>query len=146
MTSPNNTSAEPQAWFKLDRDGRKLAFVTLAEGKLHLWMRSFDSLDARLLPGIELAGSPAPFFWSSDSRFIAFLSSDHKLKKVDIAGGPAQILCDAADVAGGSWSRDGTILFGGLGMGVMRVSAAGGKRSLVEAADPARTGANAGSE
>jgi hypothetical protein len=33
-------------------------------------------------------------------------SPDHKLKKLDISGGPAQTLCDAADVAGGGWTRD----------------------------------------
>ncbi len=49
--------------------------------------------------------TPEPFFWSSDSRFIAFLSSDHKLKKVNASGGPAQTLCDASGLISGSWSR-----------------------------------------
>src|ERR1700683_2139089 len=72
-------------------DGRKLGFAAAgADGKLRLWIRSFDSLDARPLPGIELANVFVPFFWSYDSRFIAFLSPDHKLKKVDVSGGPAQ--------------------------------------------------------
>jgi Protein kinase domain len=93
-------------------DGRKLGFAAAgADGKLRLWIRSFDSLDARPLPGIELANVYAPFFWSYDSRSVAFLSSDHKLKKVDVSGGPAQAICDAVYLIGGSWGRDGVILF-----------------------------------
>jgi Tol biopolymer transport system component len=130
----------PTAAAEVSPDGRKLAFPAAgADGKAHMWIRSFDSLDARLLPGTELAGAPAPFLWSSDSRFIAFLSSDHKLKKVDISGGPAQTLCEAATVGGGSWSPDGTILFGSFAAGVvMRVSAAGGTPTALTALDPAR--------
>ena len=136
---PNVTSVAPLAPQEVSPDGRKLVFEAQdADLMWRLWIRSLDALDARLLPGVETLGAPAPFFWSSDSRFIAFLSSDHKLKKVDIAGGPAQILCDAADVAGGSWSRDGVILFGGRGSVVMRVSAAGGTPTAVTALDSVR--------
>jgi Tol biopolymer transport system component len=121
-------------------DGRKLAFATLGvDGKVHLWIRSFDSLDARLLPGIEVTATPTPLFWSPDSRFVAFLSSDNKLKKVDASGGPAQTICDATrTVVGGSWSREGVILFGDQPRGVMRVSDAGGTATAVTAFDPAR--------
>jgi Tol biopolymer transport system component len=113
---------------EISPDGRKLAFGAVdAAGVPRLWVRSFDSLEARVLPGIEIVRTPLPFFWSDDSRFLAFLSADRRLKKVDASGGPAQTICEAPDLNGGSWSRDGTILFGGLGMGVMRVSAAGGK-------------------
>ena len=129
----------PTAAAEVSPDGRKLAFPAAgADGKPHLWIRSFDSLDARPLPGTELADNPAPFLWSSDSRFVAFLSSDHKLKKVDISGGPAQTLCDAASVGGGSWGPDGTILYGGFAGGVMRVSASGGTPTALTALDPAR--------
>jgi Tol biopolymer transport system component/predicted Ser/Thr protein kinase len=129
----------PTAAAEVSPDGRKLAFPAAgADGKPHLWIRSFDSLDARLLPGTELANVPAPFLWSYDSRFIAFLSSDRKLKKVDISGGPAQTLCDAAGVWGGSWSPDGTILYGGFQGAVMRVSAAGGTPTALTGLDRAR--------
>jgi Tol biopolymer transport system component/predicted Ser/Thr protein kinase len=121
-------------------DGRKLGFAAAgADGKLRLWIRSFDSLDARPLPGIELANVFAPFFWSYDSRFIAFLTSDHKLKKVDVSGGPAQAICDAVYLVGGSWGRDGVILFAeGQQNGVKRVSQAGGTPITLTAVDYAR--------
>jgi serine/threonine protein kinase len=129
----------PTAAAEVSPDGRKLAFPAAgADGKAHMWIRSFDSLDARLLPGTELSNTPQPFLWSPDSRFIAFLSSDHKLKKVDISGGPAQTLCDAVSVWGGSWSPDGTILYGSFPSVVMRVSAAGGTPTALTALDPAR--------
>ena len=127
----------PLAPLEVSPDGRKLAFVTANAGGIpHVWIRSLDSLDARLLP-IEISVDPEPFFWSYDSHFLAFWSSDHKLKKVDVSGGPAQTLCDAPNFFGGSWNRDGVILFVDFAH-VMRVSAAGGTPTLVTAVDPAR--------
>jgi len=130
----------PLAPQEVSPDGRKLAFETQdATAKFRLWVRSFDSLDARMLSGIESVPAPLPFFWSYDSRFIVFRSADQKLKKVDISGGPAQTLCDApSDVGGGSWSKDGVILYGGITSGVMRVSAAGGTPTALTSVDPAR--------
>jgi Tol biopolymer transport system component len=81
-------------------------------------------------------------FWSPDSRFLAF-EAGGKLKKIDIAGGPAQTLCETAGfVVGGAWKPDGVIIFGavqarGVG-GIMRVSANGGSASLVTTIDPSR--------
>ena len=52
-----------------------------------------------------------PFFWSPDSRFIGFQSGG-KLAKIEISGGPAQTMCDVqGTVVGGSWNRDGVIVF-----------------------------------
>jgi Tol biopolymer transport system component/predicted Ser/Thr protein kinase len=136
---PQAGSVGPLAPQEISPDGRKLAFVSLDPGgAYHIWIRSFDSLEARALPGVDPLVTPGPLFWSSDSRSIAFLSAGHKLKKVDISGGPPQTICDAGDVASGSWSRDGVILFGGMGGGVMRVSAAGGTPTALTALDPAR--------
>ena len=124
---------------EISPDGRTLAFAaTEKNGMQLLWIRSLDSLEARQIPGTDLASTPQPFFWSADSRFLAFLSSDHKLKKVDVAGGPPQTLCDAGDVDGGSWSRDGVILFGGVQEGVMRVSEGGGTATPVTSLDSGR--------
>jgi len=113
-------------------DGRRLAFVSMSQemGRRALWIRSFDSLSAQMLPGTQNAVLP---FWSPDSRYIGFFA-DGKLKKVEVTGGPPQVLCDAADVAttgvGGTWNRDGIILFN-QGEGLSRVSAAGGEPTPV---------------
>ena len=102
-------------------DGKRIAFVAMSEGKFSVWVRGLDSLAARALPGTEGAFLP---FWSPDSRTIAFFA-DEKLKKIEIAGGPALALCDAAGAFGGTWSRKDVIVFNSGG-GIFRVSATGG--------------------
>jgi eukaryotic-like serine/threonine-protein kinase len=80
-----------------------------------------------------------PFFWSPDSRFIGFQAGG-KLAKIEISGGPAQALCDLQrDLVGGSWNREGLIVFGDSGArGLMQVSAAGGVASPLTTFDVSR--------
>jgi Tol biopolymer transport system component len=111
----------------LSPDGRYLAMAFLSEGKTTLWLRALDALESQHLPGTDRARFP---FWSPDSRFIGFFTDD-KLKKIALTGGPAQTLCDALRGAGGSWNRDGTIVFGIRAGGLQRVSAEGGVPSRV---------------
>jgi Tol biopolymer transport system component len=111
----------------LSPDGRYLALALLSEGKTTLWLRALDALESQRLPGTDNARFP---FWSPDSRFIGFFTDD-KLKKIAVAGGPAQSLCDALRGVGGSWNRDGTIVFGLTASGLQRVSAEGGVSALV---------------
>jgi len=106
-------------------DGRKLAFTARdASGKIQLWIRPIDALTAQPLAGTDNAEFP---FWSPDSRFIAYFAQD-KLMKIDTSGGPPQTVCVASGARGGAWSREGVIVFGGVGGGpLVRVSSAGGK-------------------
>jgi serine/threonine protein kinase len=109
----------------LSPDGLTLAFVAIdsSDGKSQLWVRPLKSLVALPLPGTEGALFP---FWSADSRFIAFFAAS-KLKKIQSSGGPALKICDAPDGRGGSWNRDGVILFCPNYTDVIyHVSAAGG--------------------
>jgi len=50
-------------------DGRYLVMRATGEAGPQLWVRSMDSIQARLLMGTENATYP---FWSPDSRYIAF--------------------------------------------------------------------------
>jgi Tol biopolymer transport system component len=104
-------------------DGRSLAGRARNDrGERALWVRALDRLEERVVAGTENATS---FFWSPDSRTLAFFA-DGKLKKVDIAGGAATVLCDAADLTqGGAWSPSGVILFGSIA-GLQQVPSAGG--------------------
>jgi Tol biopolymer transport system component len=102
----------------------RVAFVARdAAGKSQLWIRSLDNLAAQSLPGTDGAYSP---FWSPDSRSLAFFAQT-KLKRVEVAGGAAQNLCDASTGRGGAWSRDGVILFGASTGPLLRVAAGGGQ-------------------
>ena len=117
-------------------NGRRLAFIATSEGKRRLWVRPLEALSAQVLPGTEGAFSP---FWSPDSRFIGFFA-EGKLKKIEASGGPPQTLCNLTELAtGGTWGREGTILFNGrgAGAGIYRVSATGGQAMLVIKIDPA---------
>src|SRR5262245_30250354 len=74
-----------------------------------LWLRRLDAQTARPLPGTESAILP---FWSPDSRFVGF-SSGNALKKIDIGGGPPVVIVENVGAfRGGSWNRDGVVLFG----------------------------------
>ncbi len=109
--------------FTLSADGRSLAFVANTGGPNQLWVRAMDTLEARALPGTDGATYP---FWSPDGASLGFFSQG-KLKKIATTGGPAQTLCDAADGRGGTWNRDGVIVFSaGPASPLLRVSAAGG--------------------
>ena len=110
-------------------DGRFVAFLaTGATGRSRLWVRSLDSLTARELPGTDGATGP---FWSPDSRFIGFFA-DRKLKRIDVTGGSPITICDTPDYRGGSWGKDGTIVFspgsleGLRRLGLQKVPASGG--------------------
>jgi eukaryotic-like serine/threonine-protein kinase len=105
-------------------DGQRIAFVaTSADGKSVLWVRSLDALAAQALAGTEGASSP---FWSPDSRFLGFFAGG-KLKKIEVSGGPPITLCDALDNRGGTWNRDGVIVFAPTPSSpLQKVSASGG--------------------
>src|SRR5262249_25219006 len=122
--------------FAISPDGGRLAFsATDSSGKLRLWVRQLDSLASQPLP--ETDGATF-LFWSPDGRFIAFFASG-KLKKIDVSGGPPQTVCDAQGGRGGSWNRDGVIVFAsGAASALYRVSAAGGEAVPLTTLDQTR--------
>jgi eukaryotic-like serine/threonine-protein kinase len=123
--------------FAVSPDGRQLAYsVTGSDGIVRLWIRALDSLEARPLGGSESAGI-GPFFWSADSRYIAF-GDGPKLKRIDVNDGGVETLCDVPGslALGGSWNRDGVIIFGQATGPIMRVAASGGSASPLTVRDP----------
>jgi len=109
--------------FAISPDGRALVFSASArDGIPRLWLRPMASLATRPLESTEEGQSP---FWSPDSRSIGFFAGG-KLKTIDVDGGAAQPIADASFTLGGSWGRDGVIVFSDLGHPLLRVSASGG--------------------
>src|SRR2546428_2951585 len=109
-------------------DGQKIVFVAMSEGRPRLWLRTLDSVSSRVLAGTDYARAP---FWSPDNRSLGFFAGG-KLKRIEIDGGSAQSLADAPDSLGGTWNRDGTILFvKSNGNPIFRVSAMGGESAAV---------------
>jgi serine/threonine protein kinase/Tol biopolymer transport system component len=130
------------AQMALSPDGIHLAFTARDaetsmpdnEGGL-LWIRSLDEATAH---AVTVPGDASFPFWSPDSRFVAFFS-DGKLRRVDVAGGIVQTICDAEFGRGGTWGQDGTIVFSPAGLGPLyRVAASGGEPAAVTRLDASR--------
>ncbi len=121
-------------------DGRRLVFSATGEaGGSQLWSRSLDTLAAQPLAGTEDAVNP---FWSPDGRFLGFFA-DGKLKKIESTGGTPVTLCEAKFGCGGTWNREGVIVFSPGSTGpLFRVSMSGGSPSPVTALDTSRHEAN----
>ncbi|MGH9367791.1 MAG: protein kinase domain-containing protein, partial [Thermoanaerobaculia bacterium] len=110
---------------EISPDGTRLVFTARkGEGPNLLWVRALSESAARPLAGTEGAQRP---FWSPDGRFIGFFA-DRSFKKIDVNGGPVFTLAEGTESRGGTWNRDGVILFTPGARGpVYRVSAEGGK-------------------
>ena len=133
IVAPEQVSSLNQ--LAISPDGRNLAFNGGVAGRNQLWVRPIDSLTARPLPGTE--GSNSVPFWSPDSRAIAFPLGG-KLKKIDLADGTQQTLCDfqfGARGFSGTWNRAGDILIF-RSPTIYRVAATGGTPTPVPGLDP----------
>ncbi|MCI0352612.1 MAG: hypothetical protein L0Z53_24595, partial [Acidobacteriales bacterium] len=100
-----------------------------------LWALPLNSTTATPLAEIVAIQPP---FWSPDSRFICFAEGD-KLKKIAIAGGAPETLCDSLGTFSvGAWNREGVILLSAGPRGIMRISANGGAMTAVTTVDSSR--------
>jgi serine/threonine protein kinase/Tol biopolymer transport system component len=120
VTTP--ATADPLS-FAISPDGASLVFAAQSAGAPRLWVRSLETGAMRALGGTEDARNP---FWSPDSRSIGFVARA-KLKRIDLDSGSIRELTNAVNSFGGTWNRDGVIVFSGNAAGpLMRVAASGG--------------------
>jgi eukaryotic-like serine/threonine-protein kinase len=121
-------------------NGHTVAVVGEREsgGKSALWLYEVGWRDAKSVANTDGASFP---FWSPDGQSLGFFA-DGKLKRLDIAAGTVQTLCDAPSGRGGSWNREGIILFtpsGQLGDVVNRIPASGGTPKRISTLDASRS-------
>jgi len=118
-------------------NGHTIALVAYQESARRnvLWIYELGSQGARSLPDTEGATYP---FWSADGRSLAFFA-DARLKKVEVSGGPVQTICDAPSGRGGTWNKDGAIVFArSTNAGLYRVMASGGTPTQIITPDKSR--------
>jgi Tol biopolymer transport system component len=106
-------------------DGRHIAFTASPKGQPpRLFVRSFSTLEPRPIAGTEGAEHP---FWSPDSRSVGYFARNRLMKVAIDEGGPVEI-CATRAGRGGTWSRNGVIVFSPdlIDSGLAWISANGG--------------------
>jgi serine/threonine protein kinase len=117
----------------LSPDGRTLAMVAYSSqaNNYILWTHEVGGHRTDSLDGTQGASYP---FWSPDGQSIGFFAAG-KLKKLDLAGRQVQVICDAPNGRGGTWNREGVIVFTpDAAGGLSRVSVS--NRSPVKISEP----------
>ncbi len=91
----------------LSPDGTQFCFVVEGKGTSWLALRPVHGTEARQLTGTEGARFP---FWSPDGASIGFFATG-KLKRLEVASNSIQVLADVGDPRGGTWNRNGDIIY-----------------------------------
>jgi Tol biopolymer transport system component len=119
----------------LSHDGSALIVPAIgADGVRRLWVRRLDTPEPQVLNGTDNGFLP---FWSPDDRSIGFFA-EGRLMRIDLPGGSPRRLCDAPSGLGGTWNRDGVIVFApAADRPLHRVSASGGIPAPVTTLDKA---------
>ncbi|MBI2428499.1 MAG: serine/threonine-protein kinase [Ignavibacteriales bacterium] len=115
----------------ISNNGRKIVFK--ANNKFYL--RKMDSMDPVVIPGIENCVTP---FFSADDKWLGYFRNG-KLEKISLSGGTPITLADAADNRGGTWSKNGFIVYTPIALsGLFLISENGGTPKSVTVIDSSK--------
>ena len=97
--------------FALSPDGTRVAFTAMDKsGAFSAFVRDFNSLDPRLLPGSEGVHT---LFWAPDSRSL-FLTVNGKIQRTPLEGDARVVLGDSPGfLLSGAWLSPARLLLGG---------------------------------
>jgi len=134
ITAPLHAPFEFMGQAMLAPNGNSIAFVGFGKSGSSLWIRPIDRNEPRQLAGTQ--GAMAPF-WSPDGKSLGFFA-DGKMKRIAVAGGPPQTICDVGGpFVGGAWNKQDVIIFSSEGSGPLyRVTAPGGNPQVLTKMTP----------
>jgi len=114
-------------------DGSSIVFSAERNGRVQLYRRRLDQLEATPIAGTEGASNP---FFSPNGESLGF-HADGALKRIAVSGGAAVTICDVDLVFGATWGPADQIVYATGQGGLWRVAAAGGgKPELVTKLQP----------
>jgi eukaryotic-like serine/threonine-protein kinase len=137
ISIPHGYQLAPNAQVAMAPDGSAIVFGLLdRQMQTKLWLRYLDRFEVQPLAGTEGASFP---FWSPDSKSIGFfVETNSTLRRLDLSSGISQIICSTRGSSrGGTWSKDGMILFSpGTNTPIEKVLAKGGTPQDLTVLDP----------
>jgi DNA-binding winged helix-turn-helix (wHTH) protein len=106
----------------VSRDGAVIAFAGCRGTDCAIYLRPLSQSEPTLVAGT--GGGTSPFF-SPDGRWLGYFAGQ-RLQKIALAGGSPVLLADAPEPRGGTWTRDGHIVFAARAVGGLSVVPANG--------------------
>ena len=118
-------------------DGSSIVFSDSGDGGIQLWRKVRNEREPVPIAGTEEGVAP---FFSPDGKWIGYITTDGRVRKVSVDGGGSITVAEGANIiqAAAAWMDNDTIVFTAASPDLARVSANGGPTGLVGADSSAR--------